>query len=73
MTGKRLPRLFKFNFVGLPYFKKAHPRALFRLFLVFSNKHYYYLQQFNVKNAHRVYSPWVQTHDLYTIVSSHNL
>ena len=42
----------------------GQPWPLLRLFLVFSNKHYKFLQQIYVKNVHPVYGTRIQTHDL---------
>ena len=44
--------------------KMCQPRPIFRLFLVFSNKHYKFLQQIYVKNVHPVYGAGIQTHNL---------
>ena len=43
------------------------PLPLFRLFLVFSNKHYKFLQQIYVKNVHPVYGAGILTHDLWNV------
>ena len=45
-------------------FKMGQPRPLFRLFLVFPNKQYNFLQQINVKNVHPVYGTGIRTQDL---------
>ena len=42
----------------------SQPRPLFRLFSVFSNKQYNFLQQLNVKNVQPVYGARIRTHDL---------
>ena len=45
-------------------FKMGQPRPLFRLFSVFPNKQYNFLQQINVKNVHPVYGTGIRTQDL---------
>ena len=48
------------------FFKKmGQPRHLFRLFFVFSNKHYNFYKKYMWKNVHLVYSAEIWTHDLW--------
>ena len=52
------------------FFKKmGRPRPLFVYFLVFSNKHYKFLQQINVKkcHAHPAFGAGIRTHDLWNM------
>ena len=47
------------------FFKKmGQPRPLFRLFSVFSNKHYNFYNKYMWKNVHPVYGAGIRTHDL---------
>ena len=51
-------RLFYFS-------KTGQPRPLFRLFLVFSNKHHHkFNNKLMWKNVHSVYDSRIQTHNL---------
>ena len=43
------------------------PRPLFHLFLVFSNKHYNFYNNYMWKNVHPVYGAGIQTHDLWNV------
>ena len=45
----------------------AQPRPLFRLFSVYSNKHYNFYNIYMWKNVHSVYSAGIQTHDLQNV------
>ena len=50
------------------FLKMGQPRPLFRLFLVFSNKHYKFLQQkYMWKNVHPVYDAGIRTHDFWNV------
>ena len=56
--------------INLSFFKKiGQPRPLFRLFSIFSNKQYNFLQQIKVKkcHVHPVYGNGIQTHDLWNV------
>ena len=43
------------------------PRPLFRLFLVFSNKHYNFYNKYMWKIIHPVYGAGIQTYDLQNV------
>ena len=58
------------TFSGQFFLKMGHPRPLFVYFHLFKET-LQFLQQINVKNVHPIYSDGIQTHDLWTWVSSH--
>ena len=49
------------------FLKMGQPRPLFRLFLVFSNKHYNFYNKYMWKNVHPVYGPGIRTHELWNM------
>ena len=49
------------------FFKKWAIYGLFLFICIFSNKHYIFLQQINVKNIHPVYGAGIRTNDLWSM------
>ena len=62
--GQQCDQIGQFSVLFL---KIGQPRPLFRLCLVFSNKHYNYYNKYMWKNVHLVYGARIRTHDLWNM------
>ena len=47
--------------------KMGQPRPLFRLFSIFSNKHYNFYNKYMWKNVHPVYGAGIRTHNIWNM------